>query len=229
MAKIEMDVSEWETMKKHEKALETALEKEGKLLEEIVKLKQDKIDVLEKASKSVAIIKTTNKHETLLIKKSFQQVIASIKTFLSLRHIPSRFEDNSDFNYSFEELKKTFFDVTTIRNQEVSDEIIYKGFDEVKADLRKELNNELSKSVKDKLEKYKELTKQLDGLNDYIKRAEKAETELLKLEKENSKLKDKNKEYNEKWDVLSEYIGNMSTNFLSARQEIIDLKTKIKV
>lgn len=59
MAKVEMDASEWEAMKKVEKLLEQALKKEKKMSAKIDKLKEEKIDALKANEKMVTMVNKT--------------------------------------------------------------------------------------------------------------------------------------------------------------------------
>jgi len=65
MAKIEMDISEYEIMKENKLLLEKSLEKERELGKEIKGLQQEKLDALDKAKHQVVKIVKTSSEEYL--------------------------------------------------------------------------------------------------------------------------------------------------------------------
>ena len=233
MAKIEMDVSEWEQMKKYQKSLEDSLEREKVLKEQVDKLNKDKIDMLEKASRKVLIHKTKYTSQTLLVKKTFEQVIKSIQNYLrqpyhGLSGIGHHRNPQDALRDGFEDLKHTFFSVVTTESQEMNeDTVTYKGFDEVKEELRKEIFKEESKANRKMLKQYPELVKKLEKFNAMQAHAAELEEKITQHLIDKKELRDKNEEYEEKWDTINKFIQSMSTNFFKARKAIIDLKRRI--
>ena len=69
MAKIEMDISEYEIMKENKKLLEDSLNKERELQKQVEQLTKDKIKALEDAKMKVVKITKSEVTEHLLRKR----------------------------------------------------------------------------------------------------------------------------------------------------------------
>ena len=151
MAKIEMDVSEYEAMKKVEQLLENSLEKERKLQEQIEILNEEKINALEEAKmKVVKIVK--NEQQDYIYQKRDNNYIK--KYLLSYLNDPYRHQvPDNDYLIDLFFEKSTAFGLT-------STEVTTHGLDEVK----KELRDELSDETKSKLENAKRVTQENYGL-----------------------------------------------------------------
>ena len=65
MAKIEMDLSEYQEIQKVNRLLEESLEKERVMADEITKLKEEKIDILRDNEKTVTIIEQIDSVDTI--------------------------------------------------------------------------------------------------------------------------------------------------------------------
>ena len=85
MAKIEMDISEYEAMKENKKLLENSLEKERGLQEQIKKLTDEKTKALEDAKMKVVKISKSEVTEHLFRKKEDGVVHPDIESVLILK------------------------------------------------------------------------------------------------------------------------------------------------
>lgn len=154
MATITMDTSEYEAMKKVEKLLEASVENERKLAEEIKQLNTEKIKILEEASMKVVKISKIETREHLLFKvdkRILQSKFEDIRVLLN-RPIERGWSDRESRNYEmitnilescYDKPVTTGFPVTTIETH---------GLDEVKKEIREDLEKELSDEVKRKMQ-----------------------------------------------------------------------------
>jgi DNA-directed RNA polymerase subunit H (RpoH/RPB5) len=154
MAKIEMDLSEYEVIKENKKLLEASLQKERELQIEIKKLSEEKLKALEDAKMKVVKIIRTETREGKLIRKEDSRIIKSLMDLLGAS--PSNYEY---FNrkISMNSLENVFFEsfyTTTIPKETVTTH----GLDEITVELRAELKNEIDSEIKTKLENAEQLS-----------------------------------------------------------------------
>lgn len=152
MAKIKMDVSEYEQMKENTRLLEKTLAKEEELNKKVKELQKEKIELLEDSKYQVQYITKTETYPKIAVKKPIEEIKQRF----------FRFFQNSQFHLATEsylnsEFFSVFFDVEEGESYNTEPEIITKGLDEVKAELKKEAIEELDKKSKKALEENKKL------------------------------------------------------------------------
>jgi len=79
MAKIEMDMSEYEAMKKVEAVLEQALEREKVLNDEVAELTREKIELLKSNEKVITIVNRVDTTEQIYTYKTANQIYEALK------------------------------------------------------------------------------------------------------------------------------------------------------
>lgn len=169
MAQIKMDVSEYDEMKKNALLLEEALKREKEQNDRISTLEKEKIDALKANEKSVTVIKRSEVHEYLLQRRSPNEIIQSMNQFVQgARRGSYTMEYATDRLNNFESI---FFDKSKSYSIP-SEEVTIKGLDEVKAEIRRDVENKISEETKSKLYR-------LDIVEGELKKvkAEKEETE----------------------------------------------------
>jgi hypothetical protein len=185
MAKIEMDLSEYEIMQENKKLLEKSLENERLLREEIEKLNKEKIKALEDAKMKVVYVKKTKTYQHALVKHptirnvdGWRRILRALgfRGTVDLRDFPETFDP--------ELLRDAFFEVqeSTIEN---NPEITVKGLEEVKQELRSEAEQNLTDEIKRKLEEAKEI---MAKKNEWLSVNKELSKENSRLKKENNTL-----------------------------------------
>jgi hypothetical protein len=150
MAKIEMDISEYDIMRENKTLLEKSLENERLLQKDIEKLQEEKIKALEDAKMKVVKITKTEKREVLYNHCDEYSAYQKLCTFLGLN-----VKDNTHFLRSrvhYQDLIETFF----VKNEyftPTTEEITLHGLDEIKVEIRENLRKELNKEIQNKLDK----------------------------------------------------------------------------
>jgi hypothetical protein len=170
MATIEMDISEYDLMRENARLLEESVKSE-KLLRKQLKqiheekeiLVQEKFKAYEEAKMSVAYIKR-------LI--TYEHRVGNSETTDDLYLINQKFykwfnirPNDSSLIRGFVNYILEFYSKTT-KSENVTEEIEYKGFDKVKNEIQTELENNLSKEIKEKIGKYNKLHKDFTFLNE---------------------------------------------------------------
>lgn len=150
MAEIKMDISEYDEMKKNASLLEEALKREKEQNDKIDTLKQEKLDTLKANEKSVTIITKSEVSEYLLQRRSAQEIIHSMNDFVQGARRGHYTQDYAEDRInSFENI---FFDKTKAYSTPY-EEITTKGLDDVKEDIRKELERNIDEEVQSKLKR----------------------------------------------------------------------------
>lgn len=161
MAKIEMDLSEYERMMEVKKLLESSLEKERGLQVQVEKLTKEKLQAYEDAK--MKVVKTV-KHETT------EHIIAQrdhYQAWQEMQHIVARSYRGSAMpsHDMIDNLVKSIFTKTKSHSTgEV--EITTVGLDEVKKEIRESIESQIDKNTKEKLSKAEELFKSNKSLFD---------------------------------------------------------------
>ena len=209
MAKIEMDISEYEAMKENKLLLEKALEKEEKLNQQIIDLKQEKIDVLKNNEKKVVKVLNRRTQQILLTKKPDVVIMQELHNmFYNLNN-----QNVSGYGYNpkslVERLQDAFFQVTDTTSI-LDDEITVHGLDEVRGEIRSEVEKTVEKEV-NRLKNSVEQMKRTEESNasDLLK-VDKLKSEVNTLKKDIESLENTNLTLNdamEDFDLLEKNIG----------------------
>ena len=222
MAEIKMDVSEYEAMQENKKLLEKALEKEEKLNKQIIDLKQEKIDSLKETEKKVVKIITRQTQEILLTKKPDHEIMSDLSRLFYDMNDPNRSYGYNPLSL-VENMKHAFFQVEKVESI-VDDSVTIHGLDEVKSEIRAELEKE----VKDEVNRLKSSVKYMkqteeNNASDLLKVAGlKSEVNTLKgdkekLEKEKEELEEDRKKFDELKTRVYEAINELNNDSLFTR------------
>lgn len=195
MAKIEMDISEYEAMKENKKLLENSLEKERGLQEQIKKLTDEKMKALEDAKMKVVKISKSEVTEHLLRKREDTYIWRELLHLLGLdyRGLP-KMPDYIHTDY----LAKVFFEKATSYSMPY-EEITTHGLDEIKAEIRNDLKAKMDEETKRKIENAEAALSKNDGLF----------KENKALTADNSSLTEKNKKLTEQCDELTKKLTDI--------------------
>jgi len=175
MAKIEMDVSEYDALRENEKLLETSLERERAMQNTIAELNKEKIKLLEDAKMKVVKVTKSEVAEYALIAQPIEHIKHWLHVTLCGNLIESSFyrdnrgpyQDRNDNRNSIVEhissaigvldvnrlmdvcFTKTAAHSFPVRNEEYTTV----GLDEVKAELRNSIEAEITADIKSELER----------------------------------------------------------------------------
>lgn len=201
MAKIEMDISEYEEIKKNQKLLEESLQREKELSLAIELLQKEKIEVMEQNKKSVTIIEKVEKTEIIYSKVSTRDFEIAINNLYRAVRGPRDSSTHIDSlqDYAIDKLFTRTESTTCPPHQK---QVIYKGLDEVEDRIRKELQESVDLDVKNKLKSYEKLSATY----------EKVKKDLILLKSEVNTLQKANESLNKEVDSLS--IENEDLNIL---------------
>lgn len=162
MAKIEMDLSEYESMKKVEKLLEESLENERTLRKEVERLNGEKLKALEDAKMKIVKVSRIETCEFLIHKKSNAGFLneLGISRFDSPEAIEKKIYGLSPYTI----IDSCFDKVKNSLPTQV--EITTHGLEEIRGEIRQELESEIKQKLKDgeiAMTKLGELNKQLES------------------------------------------------------------------
>jgi hypothetical protein len=153
MAKIEMDVSEYEAMKEVKKLLEDSLEKERGLSEEIKTLQQEKLDALDKAKHQVVKIVKTSSEEYIYKKvpRMGGDITYSLITALDnvIRDLKSGRRNSDDV---LDHLQDRLFEKTKVEGPEIVHYETSQSITDLKADERRKAKIYLKEEYEEKIE-----------------------------------------------------------------------------
>lgn len=157
-----MDLSEYESMKKIEKLLEESLENERTLRKEVERLNGEKLKALEDAKMKIVKVSKIKASETVIQKRLSINLLEAlgISTFDSLDEMKEKLYCVNLFDIIYE----CFDIVKTSSPPQV--EITTHGLEEVKGEIRQELESEIKQKLKNgeiAMTKLGELNKQLES------------------------------------------------------------------
>lgn len=153
MAQIKMDVSEYEQMKENTTLLKQALEREKELSNKVEILNKEKIQILKDSDYQVQYITKHKIIQYVLAKRPIAQIVQRFKMLMedsrNIHYITSEYMDNDFF--------EVFFEIKELKSYDSTPEIVTKGLDEVKVELREEEKEKLGKEFKEVLKENKKL------------------------------------------------------------------------
>ena len=239
MAKIEMDVSEYEAMKENKRLLEDSLKRERELQASIEKLNQEKIKAYEEAQCKIVQYVNTTVVEDLIISDwdSLFSLEQSVNKYVSARE---RYGTNSFATFShihpslLEEIKRSVKKNKTTKTEvskiETTNLEVYKQ--EIESKLREEFGetiaNAESKIEKDsfyegKIIKLQDKVEELSVVNtDLTKEKAQLSKSLDSIKKELDKIKTK---FVEKENKLEKTTDEVSSNIIKIESISNDLGT----
>ena len=172
MAEIKMDLSEYEVLIESKNLYKQGLEREKELNNKLDLLNKEKIKILEESK--MKVVKTIKREilETTSVMVSSVEFIRKVKLFLS--RFPYGASDDR-----FKQFLQQLFVIKKLPSITESEETYIVGLDEVKKDIREELEKNLSRNVREKL----------SFIDDFIEQKESLIKEKENLFSENSDLK----------------------------------------
>ena len=153
MAKITMDASEYEAMKKVEKLLEQSLEKERTLQTKLEKITKEKMEALEQSAMRVVKIHKVETRAIALRLRDTDEIWKHVAHLMGIKtRVPAAMDEMmSNYGYGVVDLERMFFKQTETISEKPSETTIH-GLDEVTAEIREEYAKKQSKEVKSKLQ-----------------------------------------------------------------------------
>ena len=216
MAKIEMDISEYEALKENKKLLQDALDREKELGNKLNTLKEEEIQALEDAQQKIVVVHEKRSYQSTYQVKSKEDIFNSLQR-----------------GTSWQSGVETCFNITEHETPSVKT-ITTKGLEEVEELIKQEL----SKTYQDKISKLESLKEELQSSRENLIK------EKVKLEKDNKELKVAVSNWKEQYQELIVYrskaietfiqINNLIShlglfNYKSIRKYIKELINKIHV
>jgi len=212
MAKVTMDDSEYELLKENKRLLEEALSETKRQQAEIDRLNKEKLEILENSKMKVTKVTRLETYESVWIDQPEVFALEQLNRNLT-RHFNSY-----GTNVSFKSVKSvidTFFKrVVTTSDPKI--EITTLGLDEVRKEIREELQSKIDSDIKDKLanadkalEAYSILSKTVDDLREENYNLSKYNSDLIdhnvKLKDAESNLSKLESKYQRNLDLLTKY------------------------
>lgn len=151
MAKIEMDISEYEKMKKIETLLEKSLADKEELHLQISRLTEEKLDILKSNEKNVTITTVNSVHESIYTYHSPEEIIRRVKDYLNGDRVVKM---QSSVMGDFHGMLDMFFQRTKHKS-EGETTVTRQGLDEHLVILKKEVESELEGKILDDLAELK--------------------------------------------------------------------------
>lgn len=211
MAKIEMDISEYEIMKEKQKLLEDSLNKERELQKQVEQLTKDKIKALEDAKMKVVKITKSEVTEHLLRKRVDETyVFRELLHVLGIDYRGLRYKP--DFIH-IDHLRNTFFEKVKSFSNPV-EEITICGLDDIKVEIRDELKSKMDDDIKRKIE---------DAEN-VLSKNDKLLKENKTLTTDNDLFIEKNKKLTERCDELAKKL----TEIENGNEILMNIKDLLK-
>ena len=138
MAKIEMDVTEYDAMRKNTELLEASLLKEETLNQQIKDLQQQNIEDLKQNSMRIVKVKTTEVRQFILRKRPDDEIITQMRRIF----YDSGYQNHhSSYNFDtiIQQIEDAFFQLQEATSSSGEHSVVtVHGLDEVKEELRTE-------------------------------------------------------------------------------------------
>lgn len=206
-----MDVTEYDSLRKNVELAEKRAEDLKKAKKEISKLQEEKISALKAAEKQVIYRRESYSEETVRPTRSRMEILNHLERRFGRAsghsgrygggpsvydsYTGTSFSSGGYDPYGISDLADMFFTKDVVKSTPVVESVTTKGLDEVKAELRVELEAKLSEEVTTKLTRLevvepqvKELTKQVSELEKTVTTTgdhyTKSANKVLALEKE---------------------------------------------
>lgn len=145
MAKIEMDISEYEAMKEVKSLLENSLKEVMELQKTIKKLSEEKIKALEDAKMKVVKTSKSEIIEHFFVKRDANDAWRELCRLLGFERIGMA---NAFLNINLDNLINVFFVKHTSRSIPM-DEVTICGLDDVKKEIMEELNRSYQSQIEE--------------------------------------------------------------------------------
>lgn len=218
MATITMDTSEYEVLIAYRKQLESSLEKERELGEEIQKLNKEKIEALEAARMKVVKVTEDVSRQYVAKKRMPSEIFYKLERIINGN---SRFPGGEQY---LQYLQDTFFEIVTVSSPKTT-YTNFVGLDEFRDELRESLKGELDEDVKNKLKDYEFYNKKVSSL---LEESKELNEKIVKLEGSISTLETLCKEYRENEEKLLKEIKQYEESNTEAVEKLSKIKDILK-
>ena len=172
MAQIKMDVSEYETLKENKKLLEQALEQQKNDSITITALQKEKVDVMKKNEKMVTIKKVVDHVQRPISIIPARELWQKLQQLMGIKQTNYNSAARSYGFGGHHDMAHQIVSSFIKTDQEVlmySDEnVTYKGLDQVKEEIKKEYEAQLSAATKRTLDDFKAVSKDNKELTEKV-------------------------------------------------------------
>jgi len=149
MAKVEMDMTEYEALKQVQTQLKDSLEQERVLRQELADAQELEVEALKANEKIVTVINETRSEEVVLVKGEPEFIIEQLEhTLMNLKSARFRGMHSMDYDsvsHFCDRLRDLFF-TRQVLKQEPQQTVIRRGFDEVAEEVRQSVEKDLRES-----------------------------------------------------------------------------------
>lgn len=157
MAKVEMDLSEYQEIQKNKELLEKSLGRERELSDKLDRVNEEKINAFKSNEKLVTIINRKVSSGRIRTRRSVEDCVKSLQDLIrtkgSLRNI-------TDSEY--DSFIDSFFEVQEYNTE--NETVTRRGFDEVKKKVKKEYLKELKGVTETKLQEREDLLESVEKI-----------------------------------------------------------------
>lgn len=223
MAKIEMDISEYDIMRENKRLLEDSILKQKELQSQIDLLTKEKIKALEDAKMKVIKISKSEVTEHLFRKRPDVEILQRLFHKLGV-HI-SRYTDVEAYMIHAD-LSSVFYEKTKIISSPIEETTIH-GLDEIKVEIREDLKKQIDSGISQKLEEAEKLSIKM---KEVLESNKKLNTNNDILEEQIKKLLEKEIETTKEIDIVREENKSLVEKLIEERSIpwIIRIFTKNK-
>lgn len=166
MAEVTMSLDELRLMEKNSKLLEQALLKEEKLNEEIIKLKEEKIKILETNEKTVTIIEEIHVSEYLMTQVPLDSLMNRLAQYFEY------YRTGKMSQYDLVEEVRTVRDLFYTERHQLkttgegtSKTVTHKGLDQVKKDIAEDYVKSMTDNHRREMGEIQDLSKRTDKIS----------------------------------------------------------------
>ena len=231
-----MDLSEYQEIQKVNRLLEESLDNERKLQEEVIALKQEKIDILKDAEKTVTIVERIDRVDSIKILRSEEEVVRNILNIVKRHDYGNRDTysiktyDNTTGRPMINTLADAFFETVTNELYSQEKSVTRKGFDEVRQEAKEEFKKDIQEdfemreaSMEGELKDLRRTNKELEALSEINSSLHETNSTLIK------ELENKDKRV-EQYGATLDYILGLSkrVTFFNRRTFVREVKTVLK-
>lgn len=233
-----MDVSEYDAMRENKRLLEASLKKEREYKKEIDRLNEEKIKALEDAKMKVVKVSRRDTHEHVMITRHQADIYRELQHYFSgersRRDRFNLYDSATDLEFVNYLLRTFFKKETSFSIYSDNETVTTHGLDEIKVELRKDIESKIDKETKDKLERADVAIRRH---REIIQEKEELEKELKGLSQKYTKTLDlcdkltKELDAKEKDDLTINYIEKVLSNgynFWNAVDKLNNIKDSLR-
>jgi len=209
MAKIEMDVSEYEIMNENKRLLEESLKNERELRDKISILEKEKQKTLENAQKKIVKTIVIKKQEVALVSKDSKTIWNNVLKDFSI-FMDYNFHTNLNIRDSYfgQQFVNAFFDKQVIVDESET-QTAFVGLNETKEEIKKQLLKEIQKEIIDKANSYDSLYSENKRLADTNVMLRKSVDNFKKINTTDEKTIKELEEESKRLNLVEDFVINM--------------------